>query len=314
MVIRTYWVNTAIVDKANAGFVMLRGVSHQSSYPPVSRQQANHHHQIKSREINHQSKNETVMKTIIITAFAALTTMVAQAQVKETRTAQPITTLEVTDGIEVVFKQGTTPQLTAEAADRETLENVITEYRKGNLKVYLKSPGETRMASANGIRVYVSGDVTGFTANKGAIIKLEGVLKTSNLDIALNSGAVCTGEVNTSGTCHITAKGGAGYRGIITAAHFEGDALGGAYIKASGHADVVDIVCKGGSVHAGKLICAEATVLAMNASSVSIYTTEYVNVDVDGSSSVAYYGEPKKAVTGNTTHKIVRETEKLTLN
>ena len=254
------------------------------------------------------------MKTIIITAFAALTTMVAQAQVKETRTAHPITTLEVTDGIEVVFKQATTPQLTAEAADRETLNNLVTEYKKGKLSVYLKSPNETTMVLAKGIKVYLSGDVTNFTADKGAIVRLEGVLKTAELDIVLNSGAIFTGEVNTGGTCHITAKGGAGYRGIINATHFKGDALGGAYIKASGNANVVDIVCKGGSVHAGKLMCAEATVLAMNASSVSVYASEYVSADVDGSSSVSYFGEPKKAVTGDNTHKIVRETEKLTLN
>jgi hypothetical protein len=254
------------------------------------------------------------MKTIIITALAALTGIMAQAQVKETRTAQPVTTLQVTDGITVVFKQGTTPELAAEAADRETLNNVVTEYRKGKLSVHLKSPKETTMVLAKGITVYLTGDVTNFTADKGAAVKLEGVLKTTNLDIALNSGAVFTGEVNTSGTCHIIAKGGAGYRGIITAAHFKGDALGGAYIKASGHADNVAIVCKGGSVHAGKLFCRQAEVLAMNAASVSVNASEYVNADTDASSSVAYYGEPKKAVTGENSYKIVRETEKLTLN
>lgn len=293
---------------------MFRGVSHQSQLPPVSRQQANHHHQIKSREINHQSKNETVMKQIIITAFAALTGIMAQAQVKETRTAQPISTVEVSDGIEVVFTQAEAPQLTAEAADRETLNNLVTEYKKGKLKLYLKAPGQTTMVSASGLKVYVSGNANSFTADKGATIRLNGVVTNTDLDITLNSGAIFSGAVNTSGTLHLTARGGAAYRGIITAAHFKGDATGGAFIKASGHADDVAVVCKGGAVQLGKLMCAKATVHAMNASSVSVNASEYVNIDVDGSSSVNYYGEPKKADTGDNTYKIIRETEKLTLN
>ncbi|MFP9099367.1 GIN domain-containing protein [Flavobacterium sp. RHBU_24] len=254
------------------------------------------------------------MKQIIITAFAALTGIVAQAQVKETRMAHPISMLQVSDGITVVFKQDNNVQLAAEAADRNTLDNVVTEYKKGTLHIYLKSPDETGMATANGVKVYISGDVTSVTADKGAIIKLEGVLNTANLDIALSSGAVCTGEVNTSGTLHITAKGGAGYRGVITAAHFKGNATGGAYIKASGHADDVNIACQGGSVQAGKLFCKKATVRATNAASVSVNASEYVYADADGSSAIRYYGEPKNAVIGTNSYTIVRETEMLTLN
>jgi len=298
----------------NAGFASFTEELVINQNTACGRQQANHHHQIKSREINHQSKKRTVMKQIIITAFAALTGIMAQAQVKETRTAQPISTLQVSDGITVVFKQGTTPELAVEAADRNTLDNVVTEYKKGTLNVYFKSANETGMAAANGVKVYISGNVTGFTANKGAAIKMDGVLKTANVDITLNSCAVFTGEVNASGTLHIKAHGGAGYRGVVTAAHFKADATGGAYIKASGHADDVNIICKGGSVHAGKLFCQSATVRAINAASVSVNASEYVYADADGSSSISYYGEPKNAVIGTNSYTIVRETEKLTLN
>lgn len=315
MVIKLYYANTAIIDedKTGAGTVLkLELVINQII---CLRPAAGKIIIIKTGFITPSIKKRTVkMKQFIATALVALTGMVAQAQVKEARTAKPITALEVTDGITVVYTQGTTALLSAEAANRETLNNVVTEYNKGTLKVYLKPAEETTMHLAEGVVVYVSGNATWFEAQKGAIITLKETVTATDVAISLKSGAVCSGLVNATNSCHITAKGGAGYRGVVTAGTFKADALGGAYIKASGRAESVNITCKGGSVHAGKLLCGKATVLASNAAAVSVYAGDYVSANADATSTVSYFGEPKKAVTGANSYKIVRETEKLTLN
>lgn len=254
------------------------------------------------------------MKQFIITAFAALTGIMAQAQVQETRTAKAATSLEVKNGIEVFYTQDNSPLLKVEADSRETLDNVATEYKGGTLKIYIKDQALVS-GHAAGVKVFVTQQtVDNFKVSGGAVVHSAGVLQLENLDIRLETGATFTGSIKTTGTCHIISKNGSGFRGIIHAGRFKGDVTGGGYIKISGSATDAQFFCSSGSIQAGQFICKTADVFAKNASAIAIYSETAIKIDTDASSSITYYGEPAKIDIGQNAYSIQRATQKLTLN
>lgn len=254
------------------------------------------------------------MKQFIITATAALTTIMAQAQVTETREAKNATSIEVKNGIELIVSQGETPALKAEAANAEVLNNLVTEFRKGTLKVYFKN-SSADMVYAKGVKVYVTEkDIAHIKVTNGAVLKTGTPLKTDDIDVQLSNGGSFSGELYTTGTCHIKTTGGAGFRGTVHANKLRAVALSGGFIKVLGQADTTEVFSNGGSVQAAKLICKSASVMAQANAAIAINASELVEADSDASSTVTYYGDPKRAVTGNNTYSIQRDTQKLTLN
>jgi hypothetical protein len=268
----------------------------------------NHH------QFNHQSKNETVMKQLAITALFCLTGMWAQAQTTETRSmAVTAAKLDVKNGIEVIIIQSDTLALRVETSDAQVLKQVITKYSGSTLKVYLNKPYSHTTAGT--VKVYLSQkSLPAIKGEGGAAVKALGKWQLSEAKITLATGAHFTGELDLTGTCTVNAASGSGFRGLIKAATFKATATGGAFIKVMGSAGLADVSCNSGSVQAGKFNCGRALVVAQNASSVCIHATDSIKADTDASSSITYYGEPGKTETGDTTYTIKRETNKLSLN
>lgn len=255
------------------------------------------------------------MKSSIITALAALTGFMAQAQQKETRTAENATGIEVKKGIEVIVTQNESPSLTVEASSRALLDNVATEYKKGILKIYFKEEETNTIANANSVKVYVSEkEITNLTASGSALVKLDGKVTAENMDIRLSGGATLSGDLAVSGNCHIKATTGSGFRGVLHGGTLTGDVLGGSFIKITGNTNDVKLYVSGGSVIAGKLLCAKADVQALNSSAVFVNASSFIKAEADGTSTITYYGTPHTAITGSNTYSIKRETQKLTLN
>jgi hypothetical protein len=251
------------------------------------------------------------MKSFIITALTAFTTIVAGAQTTETREAKPATALEVKNGIEVVLTQGATPSLKVEAQSTEQLYNVVTVYRKGTLKVYLKTV-EGVIAP---IKVYVTEpNITSVEATNGAGVKINGRLEEETMDIKLAGGSGFNGEVKTTGELHIRAASGSSFRGAVHTGYFHAQAYSGGVIKAVGEAVTAKVYSRGGTVHAGKLLTQSTHAIALNGAAVFIHTKERVEVETDAASTITYYGDPVTAVTGNDTYSIQRDTQKLSLN
>lgn len=254
------------------------------------------------------------MKQFIITALTALTAITAQAQVKETRTATAVTSLDVKNGIEVYYTQANTSGLSVEADSRETLDNVVTEYKSGTLKIYIKDQA-TISSHAAGIKVFVTQqNVSDFKISNGAVVKSPGMILLTDLDIVLETGATFVGNIKTKGTCHITSKNGSGFRGTVNTDKFKADVTAGSYVKVSGSAATAQFYCSSGSIQAGQFICKTADLFAKQASAISIYTDDAIKINTDTSSSVTYYGEPAKIDLGENAYSIQRATQKLTLN
>jgi len=255
------------------------------------------------------------MKQLFIAAFTGLISLVAQAQVTETRDTKEVNAIEVKNGIEVIFTQSDIPGLQVTADNAENLKRIMTTHNKnGTLKIYLKEhEGPINVQAI--AKVYVSQkNVTGFTASNGANIKANGMLNLTDVAVNLSGGATCNAIITTSGNCSIDVQSGAGFRGIVNSKDFSANAIGGGYIKIGGSADTANVYCSGGSFNAGKFICGDAKIWAQKASAVSIYANNSIKTDVDTSSSVTYYGEPAKTSLGTNAYAVKKDNYKLSLN
>ncbi|MHA3788085.1 GIN domain-containing protein [Flavobacterium hauense] len=253
------------------------------------------------------------MKQFAITALLVLTGMGAQAQTSETRKSQSFNALEVKNGIEVVFTQSKDTSLKVESDSKANLENIVTEFTKGTLKIYLRESanGEAMHGTA---KVYVSAeDVDSFKAATGASIKASGKLSADEITVKLASGATFTGEANCSKKLTVKAESGSMFRGMINTAEFDGKALGGT-IKITGSAETTNVICNNGSLIAGKFFCQEAYVKTINASTAFVNAVKSISADADNSSSITYYGAPSTVNLGTNVYAIKRDNLKLALN
>lgn len=254
------------------------------------------------------------MKQLFIAAFTGLISLGAQAQVTEARAAMEVNTIEVKNGIEVVFTQADTLGLQVTSDTPDNLKKIVTSYKNGTLKIYLKD-NDSPATSHTVAKVYVwQKNITGFTASAGANIKANGKLNLKDVAINLSSGATLSAIITASGNCSIDVKSGGGFRGVINSKDFSANILGGGYIRTSGSTVTADVYCSGGSFNAGKFICSEAKIWAQKASAVSIYANNSIKADVDTSSSVTYYGEPAKTNLGTNAYAVKRDTYKMALN
>ena len=253
------------------------------------------------------------MKQLVITALLALAGIGAQAQTSETRKSEDFNALEVKNGIDVVFTQSDQPSLKVESNSEANLEDIITEYKNGTLKIYMRE-----LENGNAIRgvakVYISaGNVSNFKAVTGASVKVNGKLAVEELTVKLATGASFVAEAHTK-KCTVKAESGSMFRGYITTAAFNGKAAGGATIKISGSTETISAWCNNGSLMAGKFLCQRADVKTINASTAFVNASKSISVDADNSSSITYYGEPADVNLGSNMYAIKRDNLKLALN
>ncbi|PZR23458.1 MAG: hypothetical protein DI539_03280 [Flavobacterium psychrophilum] len=254
------------------------------------------------------------MKQFVITALMAVIGLGAQAQTSETRKSENFTTLDVKNGIEVVFTQSDAPSLKVESNNENNLSNIITQFSKGTLKVYMRD-NENRGTISGVARVYVSAaDVNNFKATTGATIKANGKVVNDEITVKLTSGASFVGELNGTKKCTIKTESGSMFRGIVKTVDFEGRAYSGSTIKISGNTDNAKVVCNNGSLMAGKFLSQDADVKTTNAATAFISAAKSISADADNSSSITYYGEPADVNLGTNMYAIKRDNVKLALN
>jgi len=254
------------------------------------------------------------MKHLIIAAVTGLISLTAQAQVSETRALKEVTSIEVKNGIEVIFTQSDTLALKVEANNPENLYSIATDYSGHTLKIYIKDNDGSPVMNAKA-KVYISQkNVTSFKASNAAIIKVNGTLNTGNCTINLFSGSILSAIIVSNATCKVNIKSNSGFRGKITTKKLEASVTGGSYMRVTGTADNATLFCSGGYLTADKFVCNDADVWAQNASAVSIFTKNSITTDVDTSSSITYYGEPAKTNLGTNTYAVKRDNNKLSLN
>lgn len=254
------------------------------------------------------------MKQLAFIAALAIIGFTATAQTSETRKSADFIALEVKNGIEVIVTQSNEPALKVQADTQQNMENIVTEFKKGVLKVYLKS--ENKQATTHGTaKVFVSAkSLNNFTAVTGSSITINGRLTVNELTVKLETGSSFSGEVESLEKCTVKAESGSMFRGIVKANAFSTKITGGASVKIVGYAESATIVCNNGSMLAGKFICQKAEVKTINASTAFVNTMKAINASTDTSSSITYYGEPASVSLGDNAYAIKRDNLKLALN
>lgn len=257
------------------------------------------------------------MKNLAITVLLALVGISGQAQTSETRKSPDFTTLEVKNGIQVIFTQSESPALIVETDSKANLEQVITENNSGVLKIYMREGDENRNNNTThgAIKVYVAQkNVTSFKATTGSSIKLANEINLNDVTIKLSSGATFVGILDCKGKCTIKTESGSAFRGKLTADSFKANVTGGACIKVTGDAANTIVYCNSGSFQAGKFMSQVADIKTINASTASIYASKSINANTDSSSTITYFGEPLNINLGSNSYAIKRDNVKLALN
>jgi hypothetical protein len=117
----------------------------------------------------------------------------------EKRTVGSFHGIEVSTGIELTLTEGSTEEVAVSAETTEFRDKIVTEVENGILKIHYDS----KMGSINkrketkNLKAYVSYKTLDLlNVNTGAEVKINGILKSSSLDLNANTGGLVNGEVN----------------------------------------------------------------------------------------------------------------------
>lgn len=235
------------------------------------------------------------MTKIIIFAITALMGLAAQAQEKftETRTVQNFTGIEVSRGIEVIYTQGNETTVTAEADSKVNLSYITAQSNGKTLKITLQEPEGHKMKSPMFMTVYVTSPMLkNIKASAGASVKTPDNITAEALTIDLSSGGTFCGKL-VAKNFSLTARSGAGFRGVVNTETLRADLRGGASVKFSGSArNTIINSDSGATCMAGSFLTDKASINAQGTSSVLVRVKDRIKAKSDNAATITYYGHP----------------------
>lgn len=249
------------------------------------------------------------MKSILCMAFAALVSTAATAQNEQERNNKGFTSLEVQDGIQVIFTQSDVESVKVTSNGNSNLNFVVTESRGEKLAIYLnENIKNTETEFSEIVKVYVSdNNIVSITAQTGASVYITNQVDVPAITFNIKSGAAIKGIINAHDSCTIKAASGAAFNGSIITKRLNTDITGGAHINAYGSAEKTVIFCSGGTFNAGKFVTDHADIIARRVSSVAVNVKISVMANADNTSAITYSGNPEKIKMGDDTFAIRRK-------
>jgi hypothetical protein len=165
------------------------------------------------------------MKKIFLFAFTCMLSISLLAQEKvindanaETRNVSSFHGIKVSQGIDLVIKQGSTEAVAVSASEKEYRDRIRTEVVNGVLKIYYENEKWYKGWSSNGkkLRAYVSfKQLDMLDGSSGSSTNIDGAINAGDLKINLSSGAGLKGVVqansldvdeSSGATAHISGK------------------------------------------------------------------------------------------------------------
>ena len=210
----------------------------------------------------------------------------------EKRTVSSFHGIEVETGIELTLTEGNMEEVAVSAATTEFRDRIITKVENGILKIHY----ETKMGSINkrkeskDLKAYVSYKTLDLLhANTGAEVIINGVLKSSSLDINANTGALIKGEVDIN-TIKVVQNTGS-------------------RITFSGKADKMEIEGETGSIFLGEdLTTMNCNVKVNSGAKVTVKAEKEIQIKASTGGIVKYKGDATireiKTNTGGSVSKI----------
>jgi hypothetical protein len=117
----------------------------------------------------------------------------------EKRTVGSFHGIEVSTGIELTLTEGSAEEVAVSAATAEFRDKIVTEVKNGILKIHYetKTGSINKVKQTKDLKAYVSYKTLDLlNVNTGAEVKINGILKSSSLDLNANTGGLVNGEVD----------------------------------------------------------------------------------------------------------------------
>ena len=131
-----------------------------------------------------------LLPALIFTGFVFAQNTVVHDANAEVRNVSSFHAIEVSNGINLILKQGNEEAVAVSAATPEIRSRIKTEVNNGKLKIYFDNRGWKDWNIKKQLKAYVSiKNIDGLEANSGADVNTDGNISASNVNISLSSGA-----------------------------------------------------------------------------------------------------------------------------
>lgn len=263
------------------------------------------------------------MNKFILFIVTVLVSIIAKAQVSESRFVEDFTKLKVSTGIDVTYTISDTKTVNVTTDDAERMQCVKTEVNKGFLEIFIetKSVKDKNKYNFDGFRNKINGvpfkvlkvEITGpalsqFQATSSADIKVINTNKSDNLDIKASSGGSISGNFVCT-KLEVDASSSGNFNAEINADEIEIECSSSADIKLTGKAKTVDVDASSSADCNLKNLHAEnVEVEASSSADVTVYASKSINASASSSADIVYYGNPsqksvKESSSGDVTGK-----------
>ena len=209
--------------------------------------------------------------------FILLATIVFQgySQQSQQRNVGSFSGIKVSEGIDVILKQGEKEAVRVEVTGDMKIENVLTEVSGSYLKVHLES-GNYRKVD---VKVYVTFvKLNKFSASSAGTIFSESPIKADDIEI----------QTSSAGNIELNLEG----------RRIEASASSAGQIDLKGRArSLVSDASSAGQINAYDLECEEVQAEASSGGAVKVSVQNSLNANASSGGSVRYRGNPGKSMT-----------------
>ncbi len=231
------------------------------------------------RGINNLTTKFTIMKKLIVllpflclaTLLSAQNTVVHDANA-EVRSISSFHAIEVSNGINLIIKQGNEEAVAVSASSPDIRSRIKTVVENGKLKIYFDNKGWKDENIKKELKAYVSfKNLDAFEANSGADASTDGNINVSSLSIELSSGA--------------------DFKGTVTASHLDIDQSSGSDMDIKGKVNDVNITASSGSDFNGyDLISETCKADASSGSGIEITVNKELKAEASSGGGINYKG------------------------
>jgi hypothetical protein len=211
----------------------------------------------------------------------------------ENRNVEQFSGIQVSTGVNVVFKQET-PTNVKVIADADKLKYVVTKVENGVLKVYVDNKGVKNLKFKN-LSVNVSSPrIENIQTISGASFVAVNTIRENNLNIEATSGSNINGTFNANDHINVSVDSGANIRADVTSGKvvFKGTSGSNSNLKGTARTGIFEI-SSGASCKAENLRINDANVESSSGGSISIEVKDNLKVKASSGASVKYRGNPK---------------------
>lgn len=211
----------------------------------------------------------------------------------ESRNVKDFTGIQVSTGVNVVFKQES-PTSVKVTADADKLQYVVTKVENGILKIYIDNKGVKNLKFKN-LSVSVSSPrMENIQTTSGASFIVVNTIRENNLNVEASSGSNINGKFDVSDNMNVSVDSGSNIRAGVTSGKIVFKGTSGSNTNLEGTAGMgIFEVTSGAMCRAENLNISTADVESSSGASISLGVKDKLKVEASSGASVKYKGNPE---------------------